>query len=130
MNNSLASLSHIDVIGVTETWLHGEPKDHEVSLPGYAHFRQDRPSCRRGGGGGGGGGVALCVKSNLRPQLMTPPLSLFAYELLNISEPTVLILACPSPKTPHNDTTNLLSTLAKLITHRSDCLFFGDFIKK
>ncbi len=33
--NYLASLSDIDVIGVTETWLHDELKDHEVSLPGY-----------------------------------------------------------------------------------------------
>ncbi len=26
--NDLASLSHIDVIGATETWLHDELKDH------------------------------------------------------------------------------------------------------
>ncbi len=57
--NNLASLSHIDIIGVTETWLHGEVKDHEVSLPGYVLFRQDRSSSKRGGG------VALFVKSNL-----------------------------------------------------------------
>ncbi len=34
-HNNLASLSHIDVIGVTETWLHCELKYHEVILPGY-----------------------------------------------------------------------------------------------
>ncbi len=33
--NNLASLSLIDIIGVTETWLHDELKDHEVSLPVY-----------------------------------------------------------------------------------------------
>ncbi len=33
--NDLASFSHIDVICVTEAWLHDEFKDHEVSLPGY-----------------------------------------------------------------------------------------------
>ncbi len=48
--NNLASLSRIDVIGVTETWLHDELKDHEVSLPGYVLFRHDRPSCKSGGG--------------------------------------------------------------------------------
>ncbi len=31
-HNNLASLSHIDAKGVTETWLHDELKDHEVSL--------------------------------------------------------------------------------------------------
>ncbi len=66
--NNLASLSHIDVICVTEAWLHDELKDHEISLPGYVLFRHDRPSSKRGGG------VALYVKSNLRPQLITPPI--------------------------------------------------------
>ncbi len=63
--NSLASLSHIDVIGVTETWLHDELK---VSLPGYVLFHHDCPSSKRGGGG-----VPLYVKSNLQPKLITPP---------------------------------------------------------
>ncbi len=57
--NNLVSLSHVDVIGVTETWLHDELKYHEVSLPGYILFHQDRPSSIRGGG------VALYVKFNL-----------------------------------------------------------------
>ncbi len=47
--NNLASLSHIYVIGVTETWLHDELNDHEVNLPIYVLFRQDRPSSKRGG---------------------------------------------------------------------------------
>ncbi len=45
--NNLASLSHIDVIGVTETWLHDELKGHEDSLPGYFLFRHDRPSSKK-----------------------------------------------------------------------------------
>ncbi len=97
--NNLACLSHIDVIGVTETWLHDELKDHEVSLPGYFLFRHDRPARKRGGG------VALYVKSNLRPQLITPPaptpsrlfINLIACELLNNTDPTVLVLAYRSP---------------------------------
>ncbi len=58
--NNLVSLSHIDVIGVTETWLHDELRDHKVSLPGYVLFRHDRPTSKRGGGG-----VVLYVKFNL-----------------------------------------------------------------
>ncbi len=127
--NNLASLNHIDVIGVTETWLHDELKDHEVSLQGYALFRHDRLSSKRGGG------VALYVKSNLRPQLITPtvptpsPLfvNLIACELLKNTDPTVLVLAYRSPNTPPTDTTTFLCSLTKLVTHRPDCLLFGDF---
>ncbi len=114
--NNLACLSHIDMIGVTETWLHDELKDHEVSLPGYVRFCQDCPSSKRGG-------VALYVKSNLRPQLMTPHLptsppprfvNLIVCDLLNNTDPAVLILAYRSPNTPPNDTTTFLCTLLVL----------------
>ncbi len=44
--NNLASLSHINIVGVTVTWLHGEHKDHEVSLPGYLLFNQNRPTAK------------------------------------------------------------------------------------
>ncbi len=51
LKNNLDELNnHIDIIGVTETWLHDELKDHEVSLPGSVLFLQDRPSSKRGGG--------------------------------------------------------------------------------
>ncbi len=77
--NNLASLSHIDVIGVTETYLRDEFKDHEVRLPCCVRFHQDRPTSKRGG-------VALSVKPNLRLQLMAP-LPLF-----------VSFIACKTPK--------------------------------
>ncbi len=75
------------------------------------------------------------MKSKLRPQLMTqllPTLStLFvnpnACENLDNSEATVLVLTHRSPTTPPTNTTTLLCTLTKLITHRSDCLLFGNF---
>ncbi len=114
--NNLASLSHIDVICVTEAWLHDELKHHEVSLPGYVLFLHDRPSSKRGGG------VALYVKSNLRPQFITPPIptssplfvNFIACELLNNTDPTVLVLAYRSPNTPPNDTITFLCTLLVL----------------
>ncbi len=112
--NNLASLSHIDVIGVTETWLHDELN---VSLPGYVLFHHDCPSSKRGGGG-----VPLYVKSNLQPKLITPPVptssplfeNLMACELVNNIYPTVLVLAYRSPKTPPTDTTTFLCSLTKL----------------
>ncbi len=66
-----------------------ELKDHEVGLPGYVLIRHDRPPSKRGGG------VALYVKSNLQPQLTTPPIptpsplfvNLIACELLHNTDP-------------------------------------------
>ncbi len=36
---NLGRFSHIDIIGVAETWIHDELKYREVSLPGYFLFR-------------------------------------------------------------------------------------------
>ncbi len=33
---------NLDIIGVTETWLHDGIRDDEICLPGYTLFRQDR----------------------------------------------------------------------------------------
>ncbi len=66
----------------------------------------------------------------MTPPLLTPsPLfvNLITCELLNNSEPTVLVFAYRSPNTPPIDTRTLLCTFTKLFTHRIDCLLFGDF---
>ncbi len=75
------------------------------------------------------------MKSNLRPQLITPPVptpsplfvNLIACEFLNNTDPTVLVLAYRSPNTPPTDTNTVFCTLTKRVTHRPDCLLFGDF---
>ncbi len=53
--------------------------------------------------------------------------NVFACELVNNSEPTVLVVAYRRPNTPPTDTTTLLRTLTKLFTHRSEYLLFGGF---
>ncbi len=66
------------------------------------------------------------MKSNLLPQLITPPIptpsplfvNIIACELLNNTGPTVLVLAYRSPNTPPTDTTTFLCTLTKLVAHR------------
>ncbi len=77
--SNLSSLSHIDVIGVTEIWLHGELKDHEASLLGYVLYRLCRRSGKRGGR------VALYLKSDVlqrMPPLLPSLSSLFEIALL------------------------------------------------
>ncbi len=61
----LMSLSHIDLIGVTQTRQHNEPKDHNVNLQGCALFHPDRPSSKRKGRD------APYEKSNVRLQFVT-----------------------------------------------------------
>ncbi len=45
----LARQKNLDMIGVTEIWLHDGIRDYEICLPGYTLFRQDRPSQKRRG---------------------------------------------------------------------------------
>ncbi len=45
----LARQKNLDIIGVTETWLHDGLRDDEICLPGYTLFRQDRPSQKKEG---------------------------------------------------------------------------------
>ncbi len=45
---NLASLKYIDVESVTETWLHDEITNQEISLPGLIPFCQDHSFGKRG----------------------------------------------------------------------------------
>lgn len=53
---------HIDVLCVSETWLHANTPDGYVDIDGYKIFRYDS---------GRGGGVCLYVNSTLNPSLIT-----------------------------------------------------------
>ena len=55
---SEVSLDKPDIIGVTETWLHGDVSSSEIHIPGYVIFRQDRVDTLNGRGGG----VVLYIK--------------------------------------------------------------------
>jgi hypothetical protein len=49
----------IDIISMSETWLHDQIDDKSIQLPGYSKpFRKDRPGRR-------GGGVVAFVSDNL-----------------------------------------------------------------
>ncbi len=63
----LAQQKNLDIIGVTETWLHDGIHDDEICLPSCTLFRQGCPSHKNRGG------VILYVKSNLLPQRVLLP---------------------------------------------------------
>ena len=54
---------NIDVLGISETWLHANTPDGYVDIQGYKIFRRDN---------GRGGGVCLYVNSSLNPSIITP----------------------------------------------------------
>lgn len=53
------------IIGITETWLHDEIHDDEITLPGYNKTRAERKHCR-------GGGITL-LKSDPNFSVMEVP---------------------------------------------------------
>ena len=50
-----------DIIGVTESWLHSDIGNSEISIPGYYIFRQDRLDTTKGRGGG----VLLYIRDSI-----------------------------------------------------------------
>lgn len=56
--------NNLDVLALTETWLHQEVQDTEVRIPGYRLLRSDRPAHKTGGG------VALYTKDSLQVELL------------------------------------------------------------
>lgn len=54
-----------DILAITETWLHSDVHDVEVTPPGYVLIRKDRD--------GWGGGVALVTKRDIGFQILPGP---------------------------------------------------------
>ena len=57
---SFLTLNHIDLLGLSETWLTSEVSDSFVSIPGYHLIRSDSPSGRRKHG------VALFIRDTIK----------------------------------------------------------------
>ncbi len=55
-----------DVIAITESWLHPEISDAEISIDGFSTFRSDRQNRR-------GGGVLVYISTWLNPSMCDLP---------------------------------------------------------
>ena len=53
----------LDLVAITETWLHDKITDEEISIEGYTLIRNDRKDINKHRGGG----VALYIKNELNP---------------------------------------------------------------
>ena len=81
--SKLGALQDIDVICLTETWLHESIMDHEILPTAYNIFRCDRV-CRVGGG------VMTAIKSTLSSTLHEVPSEFSSLEMV-ITTATVLL---------------------------------------
>ncbi len=103
----LARQKNLDIIGVTETWLHGGIRDGEVCLPGYALFRQDHPSHKKGGGLSSTlnsiSYLSACCSHSPPPSPLY--VNLIVCERLFNTEPPIIALVYRSPNTPPPDNT-------------------------
>lgn len=64
----------MDIVGVSETWLHPDYPDHLITIPNYNLIRLDRPTR--------GGGVAIFLKSTFKFQNFISTLSDTGFEQL------------------------------------------------
>ena len=56
-------INDLSIISVNETWLNDTVEDHELNIPGYSIYRQDRSD--------GYGGVCLYIKNVFMPEACT-----------------------------------------------------------
>ena len=89
--HDLVKMKNVDVVAVTETWLHQRILDKEILDLNYIIFRRDRPQLQRGGG------VMICVKSDFisvrRLDLENETVEAVVCELSGINNSRLIIAA-------------------------------------
>ncbi|KAJ8020150.1 hypothetical protein HOLleu_42029 [Holothuria leucospilota] len=119
----------IQVVGVTEPWLHSDISNSEIQVPGYKIFRQDRADtvCGRGGG------VLLYVKDSINCVDVTNKFSsgfsnYLWCEISFVNEsctPLVVGIIYHSPNSCADNNQSLLESFRKVSSKRA--VVFGDF---
>ena len=95
--SSLCIREAVDIICISETWLHASISDNDVSLPDYQLFRKDRV---RGIGDGIGGGSAIYIHESIpakhRPDLENKDLEMVLCEIIH-QKKKFIIASCYRP---------------------------------
>ena len=65
----LVRTEDIDILRISETWLHKAVKEKEVSIPVFTMFQKDRTKSK--GKRANGGGVAIFARNTLQPVTFT-----------------------------------------------------------
>ena len=97
----LVKIKKVDVVAVTETWLHQRILDTEILDSNYIIFRRDRSQLQRGGG------VMICVKSDFisirRRDLENENVEAVVCELTGVNNSKLLIAAFYRPPSMDSD---------------------------
>lgn len=120
---SLTTTYSPHIVGVTETWLHDEICDSEISPPGFNVVRSDRKDGRRGGG------VALFLRSDLNFSVLEGPRELeTVWCKVNLHKKTLLIGVFYRP--PGSAATDLHTLSNFMNAHNAssaNVILMGDF---
>ena len=114
----------VDVLCVSETWLHSHTSDDLIAIPDYILFRND---------GGRGGGVCIYVRNTLKthvinlhePDELTPPdiEGLFLTVQHCMLPATIIGCIYRHPKAPAVSFEYICNTLQSLCISKKKCLF-------
>ena len=117
---------NIDIVGVTETWLHSGIADSEISIRGYNIFRKDRNRTNKKRGGGVAFYIKDCIKVSVIEDIIVESFS--EYLLCNIEgnkNKTLIGICYRPPDSSKNNDKGLFELLSKI--GNKDCIFLGDF---
>ena len=125
--HDLVKMKNVDVVVVTETWLHQRILDTEILDSNYILFRRDRPQLQRGGG------VMICVKSDFisvrRRDLENETVEAVVCELSGINNSKLIIAAFYRPPNMDSDYLHDLVNVLHNIhqTGVNNIFILGDF---
>ena len=132
--NNFITSNELDVLFLTETWLHGDNRDNVILAnllpPDYKILQRARTNCR-------GGGVALVYRENLRVKLCTSKYyESFEHIVTKIVASSVIYHVVTIYRPPSNQKNHIPSSkffeefanfLTDVVLFKGDLLIVGDF---
>ena len=121
----IISKTKLDLLCISETWLHEKINDNMINVPGYTIVRHDRNSNKRGGG------VCIYVRSNMsftcRDDLINDVLEAVWIEIPR-TRTDQLIIGClyRPPNADSNYLQCIFDTLEVTMTEGKDIIIIGD----
>ena len=123
--NHLMYETELDILAISETWLHSNIPISLFEIPGYDILRKDRTSKR-------GGGIAFYAKQHFKPKIIKTPHDLEQPELLfielqckNIKVAMGVLYKAPNIK--YGVFATLHETFADILCKYDNTFVFGDF---
>jgi ribonucleases P/MRP protein subunit RPP40 len=124
--------NRVDILGITESWMHDGVNDAEVSMMGYRLFRKDREKNSEAGKGRGGG-VLLYIRDDLTAVDVSSEKDKKNESLwVKINEEggeddSVVIGVCyRSPASSKEESNSIMNSITEQVA-KARCIVMGDF---